>query len=139
MGSAAVLETLSQSYRGKKSVNLKKVKLKVEVFDLDTGLFLGSDITKAISDTASKAHGAMDLHDATPLRSCATGGRKVVMLSEFGLAKDVEPKFQLYDSQGIRLLEEEESLLRQPQRGDTSIMRESIVFITPPQPLAETI
>ena len=136
---AAVLETLSMSYRGKNSVNLKKVKLKVEVFDLDTGTFLGSDISKAISDTASKAHGAMDLHDATPLRSCATGGRKVVMLAEFGLAKDVEPKFQLYDSQGNRLLEEEEQLLRQPQMADTSVMRESIVFITPPQPQAETI
>lgn len=138
--SAAVLETLSLSYRGKNSVNLKKVKLKVEVFDLDTGLFLGSDITKAISDTASKAHGAMDLHDVTPLRSCARGGRKVVMLAEFGLAKDVEPKFQLYDSLGAtRLLEEEESLLRQPQTTDISIMRESIVFISPPQPQAETI
>lgn len=138
--SAAVLETLSQSYRGKKSVNLKKVKLKVEVFDLDTGLFLGSDITKAISDTASKAHGAMDLHDVTPLRSCARGGRKVVMLAEFGLAKDVEPKFLLYDSLGTtRLLGEEETLLRQPQVTDISIMRESIVFITPPQPQAETI
>jgi len=136
---AAVLETLSMSYRGKNSVNLKKVKLKVEVFDLDTGAFLGSDISKAISDTASKAHGAMDLHDATPLRSCATGGRKVVMLAEFGLAKDVEPKFQLYDSQGNRLLEEEQQLLRQPQMADTSVMRESIVFITPPQPQAETI
>jgi len=136
---AAVLESLSLSYRGKNSVNLKKVKLKVEVFDLDTGILLGSDITKAISDTASKAHGAMDLHDVTPLRSCATGGRKVVMLAEFGLAKDVEPKFQLYDSHGIRLLEEEETLLRQPQMTDTSIMRESIVFITPPQPQAEYI
>merc|ERR1711902_390197 len=46
---------------------------------------------------------------------------------------------QLYDSQGNRLLEEEEQLLRQPQMTDTSIMRESIVFITPPQPQAETI
>jgi len=137
--SAAVLETLSLSYKGKNSVNLKKVKLKVEVFDLDTGAKLGSDITNAISDTASKAHGAMDLHDVTPLRSCATGGRKVVMLAEFGLAKDVEPKFQLYNSQGIRLLEEEESLLKQPQITETSIMRESIVFITPPQPQAEYI
>jgi len=136
---AAVLETLNMSYKGKNSVNLKKVKLKVEVFDLDTGLSLGSDISKAISDTASKAHGAMDLHDVTPLRSCATGGRKVVMLAEFGLAKDVEPKFQLYDSHGTRLLEEEETLLWQPQMTDTSIMRESIVFITPPQPHAETI
>jgi len=135
----AVLESLIASYRGKNSVNLKKVRLKLEVFDLDSGLLLGSSITKAISDTASKAHGAMDLHDATPLRSCANGGRKVVMLAEFGLAKDVEPKFQLYDGQGRRLLAEEETMLKQPSLTDTSIMRESIVFITPPQPQAEVM
>merc|ERR1712203_1183692 len=84
---AAVLETLSMSYKGKNSVNSKKVKLKVEVFDLDSGVILGSSISRAISDTASKAHGAMDLHDTTPLSSCANGGRKVAMLAEFGLAK----------------------------------------------------
>jgi len=63
---SAVLDKLSESYRGKNSVNLKKVKLKLEVFDLDSGAMLGSSISKAISDTASKTHGAMDLHDATP-------------------------------------------------------------------------
>jgi len=135
----AVLETLSESYRGKNSVNLKKVKLKLEVFDLDSGALLGTSISKAISDTASKTHGAMDLHDATPLSSCANGGRKVVMLAEFGLAKDVMPRFQLYNDEGVRLTGEEESLLSQPLLADTSIMRESIVFITPPQPHVETI
>jgi len=135
----AVLETLSESYKGKNSVNLKKVKLKLEVFDLDSGAKLGTSISKAISDTASKTHGAMDLHDATPLSSCANGGRKVVMLAEFGLAKDVVPRFQLYDEDGARVSGEEEALLRQPLLSDTSIMRESIVFITPPQPHVETI
>merc|ERR1712066_714250 len=122
----SVLETLSESYRGKNSVNLKKVKLKLEVFDLDSGALLGTSISKAISDTASKTHGAMDLHDATPLSSCANGGRKVVMLAEFGLAKDVMPRFQLYNDEGVRLTGEEESLLSQPLLADTSIMRETI-------------
>merc|ERR1719245_2794617 len=60
-----VLKALTEKYSKKKSVNLKKVRLRVDVFCLD------SSISCPISDTASKAHGAMDLHDATPLRSCA--------------------------------------------------------------------
>jgi len=132
-----VFDLLSESYRGKNSVNLKKVKLKVEVFCLESGVSLGSSLSCAISDTASKAHGAMDLHDATPLRSCASGGRKVVMIAEFGLAKDVEPRFQLYDNDGRRLIEEEDKLLTQPS--DVSVMKESIIFITPQQKYSELI
>eukprot|EP00091_Calanus_sinicus_P015812 TRINITY_DN3458_c0_g1_i2.p1 TRINITY_DN3458_c0_g1~~TRINITY_DN3458_c0_g1_i2.p1 ORF type:complete len:342 (-),score=44.36 TRINITY_DN3458_c0_g1_i2:64-1089(-) len=84
----------------------------------------------------------MDLHDATPLRSCADGGRKIVMIAEFGLAKDVKPRFQLYDTDGTRLKDQEEKLLAQPndQGGKSvSIMKETIVFITPKQPNAELI
>ena len=132
-----VFNLLSETYRGKNSVNLKKIKLKVEVSCLETGVSLGSSLSCAISDTASKAHGAMDLHDATPLRSCANGGRKVVMIAEFGLAKDVEPRFQLYDNDGRRLLEEEDKLLTQPS--DISVMKESIIFITPQQKYSELI
>ena len=108
------LQLLTDTYTGKNSLNLKKVKLKVDVFSLESDELLGSDISGAVFDTASKAHGAMDLHDATPLRSCADGGRKIVMIAEFGLAKDVEPRFQLYDSDGKRLKNEEEKLLIQP-------------------------
>merc|ERR1712130_671093 len=114
----------------------KKVRLKIEVFCLDSGVLLGSSLSCPISDTASKAHGAMDIHDATPLRSCAEGGRKVVMIAEFGLAKDVVPRFQLYDSSDRRLYEEEEQLLQQPAASDISALKESIIFITPPQPHA---
>merc|ERR1712227_808429 len=117
-------------------VSLKKVRLKIEVFCLDSGVLLGSSLSCPISDTASKAHGAMDIHDATPLRSCAEGGRKVVMIAEFGLAKDVVPRFQLYDSSDRRLYEEEEQLLQQPAASDISVLKESIIFITPQQPHA---
>jgi len=131
------LKAITDTYSGKNSVNLKKVCLRLEVFCLETGLPLGSSLSVPISDTASKTHGAMDLHDATPLRSCAEGRRKVVMIAEFGLAKDVEPKFLLYDSEGRRLVDKEESLLVQP--ADFSVMKESIIFITPAQPCAEAI
>jgi len=136
------LKFLTDTYTGKNSLNLKKVKLRVDVFSLESNIFIGSSISGPIFDTASKAHGAMDLHDATPLRSCAMGGRKIVMIAEFGLAKDVEPRFQLYNSEGKRLKEEEEKVLMQPniQQGKSvSIMKETIVFITPHQPNAEMI
>jgi len=131
------INVLSEHYRGKNTVNLKKVKLKVEIFCLDTGESLGSSLSCAISDTASKAHGAMDLHDVTPLRSCAVGGRKIVMIAEFGLAKDVEPKYQLYDKDDRRLHEQENLLLIQPT--EFTVLKESIIFITPAQPHADKI
>merc|ERR1719422_2324097 len=77
------INVLSEHYRGKNTVNLKKVKLKVEIFCLETGVSLGSATSCSISDTASKAHGAMDLHDVTPLRSCAVGGKKITRAGEF--------------------------------------------------------
>ena len=137
-----VLKTLINKYTGKNSSNLKKVRLRVDVISLDTNANLGSNISGVIFDTASKAHGAMDLHDATPLRSCAEGGRKIVMIAEFGLAKDVEPRFQLYDSDGNRLKDQEDKVLAQPsdQPGKSvSIMKETIVFITLKQPNTEMI
>ena len=106
------LKLLIDTYTGKNSLNLKKVKVKVDVYSLETDELLGSDISGAIFDTASKAHGAMDLHDATPLRSCADGGRKIVMIAEFGLAKDVEPRFQFYDSEGKRLKQPHVEMIR---------------------------
>merc|ERR1712227_66320 len=130
-----VLKALTEKYSKKKSVNLKKVRLRVDVFCLDSGVLLGS----SISYTASKAHGAMDLHDATPLRSCARGGRKVCMIAEFAFAKDVQPRFQLYDSEGRRLHEKEETLLQQPNPSDVCVLKESIIFITPVQDHAEEL
>jgi len=134
-----VLKALTEKYSKKKSVNLKKVRLRVDVFCLDSGVLLGSSISCPISDTASKAHGAMDLHDATPLRSCARGGRKVCMIAEFAFAKDVQPRFQLYDSEGRRLHEKEETLLQQPSPSDVCVLKESIIFITPVQDHAEEL
>ena len=100
------------------------------------------NILEPISDTKSKTHGAMDIVDASPLRSCAKGGRKVIMIAAFPLSDSVEPRFELYDAPGNRLLDEERSMLNQPadQSGETvSTLKETIVFITPPQPHSELI
>merc|ERR1712198_694932 len=123
------LRILTNNYTGKSSINLKKVRLKVEVFSLATNQLLGENVSKPIFDTASKAHGAMDLYDATPLRTCAEGGRKIVMVAEFGLARDVEPRFQLYDSQGVRLKDQEELLTQPSEQSDKAVMilKETIV------------
>ena len=135
-----VLEEALAHY--KNSTFQKQVKFKVEVFNVDSGRLLGSAISLPISDTASKAHGAMDMRDATPLVSCSRGGRKVVMVSEFPLARDVHPRFQLYDRNGSRLKELEEEILNQPgsngQRA-VEVLKETIMFITPSQAHAERI
>ena len=49
--------------------------------------FLGFDISDLIIGIASKYHGALDIYNATPLRACKNGGQKVIILSEFKLAK----------------------------------------------------
>ena len=133
------LKALTEEYSKKKSENLRRVRLRVDVFCLESGLLLGSSISCPISDTASKTHGAMDLHDATPLRSCTRGGRKICMIAEFALAKDVQPRFQLYDVDGKRLHEKEEKMLQQPNPGDVRVLKETIIFITPVQEHVEEL
>ena len=62
------------------------------------------------------------------------------MVSEFPLARDVQPRFQLYDSTGSRLKEAEEEMLNQPgSSGERAVevLKETIVFITPGQTHAE--
>ena len=67
---------MEDQFKGKNSVNLKKVKLKVDFYRLsETVPFIPSQISATVSDTASKHLGALDFHDATPLKSCGEGGR----------------------------------------------------------------
>ena len=107
-------------------------------------MLIYSAISPSICDTASKEHGAMDFVEASPLRGCSKGGRKVLMVAENQIAKDVEPVFLLYDQNGERL-EEMEDILTQPnderfpEAKNVSVMKETIIFITPPQPNIEMI
>jgi len=132
---------MEEHYKGKNSVNLKQMKLKVEFFKLSELAPFSSAVSETISDTASKQLGALDFHDATPLKSCQTGGRKVMMVAEFGLAGDVEPRFQLWDRNGHRQrhLEDDPEYITQPMaihkepKETVAVFRESIIFITPNQ------
>jgi len=127
-------------YKGKMSSNIKKVRLMVEVFNLRTNELIGQGCSQPICDSSSKEHGALVFCTAFPLRSCAQGGRKVFMVSDSTLAKDVEPRFQIYH-QG-RHLEDKDDLLQQPRLAggrEVLVMKETLVFITPSQPYMEMI
>ena len=71
--------------------NIKRVKILCEIWDLDTNI-CHVGISDAIADTNSKKHGVLDILDVHPRKSCELGGRKILMISEFGLAKDVWPR-----------------------------------------------
>ena len=132
------LSALVNEFTKKNSHRLKKLRLRVEIFCLASGRSLSSQTSPPISDSASRTHGAIDLYDVTPRRSCAFGGRKVVMIAEFGLASDAVPVFQLYSPQGERLIKDER-MIAQPDRDKTVTRKGTIIFITPPQPQAETM
>jgi len=131
-----VAESILLNYKKKTSTNIKKLKIKVEIFSLESSLLLCSGLSTAICDSASKEHGALDFALASPLRSCSKGGRKVLMVAEGQIAKDVEPKFMLYKQNGGRL-EEMDHILIQPNK--VTVLKETIVFITPEQPNIEMI
>ena len=72
----------------------------------------------------------MKFYDATPLISCVNGVRKVVMNSEFELADDVVPVFQVYDRNGIHR-PDMDPYLTQPKEFKRKNF--SIILIAPPQ------
>ena len=90
------------------------MKIKVDLYSLEANIFLGTCLSSEILDSTSKSHGSLDLFDASPLRGCANGGRKIILIAEFPLAKDVQPQFQLFDVNGNRLEQEEVEFLNQP-------------------------
>merc|ERR1712165_242013 len=136
------MKNIEKHYKGKNSINLKQMRLKVEFYKHHETQPFTSAFSDIILDTASKHLGALDFLDATPLKSCDTGGRKIIMISEFVLAVDVEPRFQLWDRNGTRQkhLEDDQEYIRQPMidhrdlNETVAVFKESIIFITPSQP-----
>ena len=118
--------------------NLKRMKLKVDMKDADgnTHCFMSG----SIKDSNSKVSGALNFHDASPLRSCQNGGRKITMSSEFPLSKDVEPIFQLFNASNERQELLEQDLISHPNKeNDVRVKNDHIILITPPQPKLATI
>ena len=88
------------------------MRLKVGTYTSEGETFL--HLSDTIKATNSKSAGSINFYDALPLRCCEEGGRKTSMFSDFALAKNVEPRLQLVNSDNKRDLEQEEKLLEQP-------------------------
>jgi len=124
-------------FKGRENAkNLKKVRLKVDFYN-EMDIHCGSAVSpQTIIDTGSKEIGSMDFYDATPHKSCVEGGRKVIMVSEYNLDKNVAPIFQVFDEFDEHH-PELDTLLIQPNK--FSLKNQTIVFITPPQPRLQEI
>ena len=94
-----LIDTLAGHFNKKNSNNIKKLRIRYEVFSLDSApeQLLMSGVSGKISDSASREHGILDFTHATPLSSCERGGRKVFVISQGQIAPDVEPRFQVRD------------------------------------------
>ena len=94
-----LIDTLAGHFNKKNSNNIKKLRIRYEVFALDSApeQLLMSGVSGKISDSASREHGILDFTHATPLSSCERGGRKVFVISQGQIAPDVEPRFQVRD------------------------------------------
>lgn len=119
---------------------MKKVRLQVQFYVKNNNTW--ETIASAISpnpiiDIGSKDIGALELYDVSPLKSCSKGGRKIVMVSEYDLAENTMPVFQVWKN-GVRR-PEMEHLLRQPAMQESSdrtlcIRKSTVIFLTPAQP-----
>jgi len=124
---------LEKFFKGKKARNLKKVRIRVEVFSASGNISAVSSQT--IVDSGNKDIGAMDFVDAGPLASCEKGDRMVVMASEYILSRDVTPIFQIFSRDANNELvnhPELEELLQQPE--NALVNNTTILFTTPAQP-----
>ena len=73
--------------------------------------------------------GPLDLVDASPLKSCMKGGRKIIIASDQKLPKDVAPFFQIWSGDIERT--DLEQFITQPS--DFQLKLDSIIFLAPAQ------
>ena len=123
---------------------MKRVRLRVKFYkETVPGKWteMCSDISKKpIIDIGSKDIGALELHDVHPLKSCSKGGRKITMMSEYDLADNTIPVFQVWKD-GVQR-EDLDKFLIQPSMNEARtgeramhIRKSTITFLTPHQPL----
>ena len=107
---------IKKRFNKKNSINLKKVQLKCEVFDLSTNALIGCEISGVIKDKANKVFGSLEMKEVRPLLSCELGGRSILVVTEHPIKKgSVLPVLQLFDSQGNRLEDDEKNFITQPE------------------------
>eukprot|EP00092_Neocalanus_flemingeri_P004366 GFUD01004696.1.p1 GENE.GFUD01004696.1~~GFUD01004696.1.p1 ORF type:complete len:733 (+),score=113.15 GFUD01004696.1:104-2302(+) len=138
------IKSIIEYYRKKALPDSKKAKIKMEIYSLESNILLSSELSSTIFDKGSKHHQPIEFCHVFPLRGCALGGRKVIMVAENPIPKDVVPKFFMYDYEGKRIEEMDRFLIqptdtKNPDNKLVSVMKETIIFITPPQPNIEMI
>jgi len=130
------IERHEQFFIKKFSRNLKRIRLRVDFYDEKDVHCGGSVSPQTIIDTGNKEIGSMDLYDATPLKSCVLGGRKIIMVSEYNLAKGVWPIFQVHDEYDQHCPQLDQ-YLAQPQQ--CIVKNQTIIFLSPPQPYLQLL
>jgi len=125
------VQVCEEFFKKKHAKNLQRIRLKVDFYK-ENGDNCGSSISpQTIVNTGNKEIGSMDFYDATPHKSCVRGGRKIIMVSEYNLSKDVSPKFQVYDKCDEHRPEMDKYLI-QPR--EFTVKNQTIIFLTPQQP-----
>jgi len=76
-----LLENVEKLFKGINSNNLKRLRLKIDLFAED--FHFSAISTWTIVDTGSKDIGAMDIIDAHSLLSCVRGSRTIMKISEY--------------------------------------------------------
>merc|ERR1712045_978195 len=112
---------------------MKKFRLRVDFYN-DNGQTIETTVSETIKDTGNKKSGVMDINDVSAQRSCTRGGRKVFIESEYSLARDVKPVFQVYNRHRHHF-SEYDHLLNQPGEDEEHlrVRNYSIQLITPAQ------
>ena len=135
------LEQYKKHFVGKQGgINLLKIRLKVSFYNGAGALICSSISPQTVVDNMNKKIGCMDIWDCWPRKSSPSGGRKVMMISEYDLADDVVPRFEVYDSDNNHRPDVDDFVM-QPIKSPTTmaIKNTAIIFLTPAQPHLEEI
>jgi len=136
-----VLDQYKKHFVGKEGgINMMKIRVKVSFFNSARALICSSISPQTVVDNGSKKIGCMEMYDCWPRKSSPTGGRKIMMISEYDLADDVVPRFELYDGEGIHRTDVQDWIVQPIKSASTmAIKNATIIFLTPAQPHLEKI
>jgi len=135
------LEQYKKHFVGKEGgINMMKIRVKVSFYNAARALICSSISPQTVVDNGSKKIGCMEMYDCWPRKSSPAGGRKIMMISEYDLADDVVPRFEVYDADGCHRLDFEKWIVQPIRSASTmAIKNATIVFLTPAQPHLEKI
>ena len=121
---------MKEKFGGPNTDNMKRVKLKVEIFDDETCLAEG--FSQTIYDTGKYA---FDILDISAQKCCSDGGRKVILISKFNLdRKNVLPVFRLFNQEDKNIdFEQKSCIILQPDQLQIQKEQRTVTFLTPKQ------